>query len=254
MIGSWFAGTLESPGDLQHTADGRPYKESFGMASARAVRNRTSEESAYDRARKGLFEEGISTSRMFVDPVPPRCRGPDRLDHRGCPQLLHLRRCGLPGGVRREGRGRRAERRRLRRGQAAARQLELTRRGAAVGPGQRLARVRSAAPHRSRCGAAAVQGVPGCRCRGRSPTAAGSSYARWTPGGAQRTTVARAGAQRSAAVAQGTCITAGQGRPVRSSAVRGVAVTACSAVSCCGLFCPARACTRRRSPSSDRQR
>ncbi|MFE0628172.1 GuaB1 family IMP dehydrogenase-related protein [Streptomyces sp. NPDC058864] len=71
MIGSWFAGTFESPGDLQQTADGRPYKESFGMASARAVANRTSEESAYDRARKGLFEEGISTSRMFLDPDRP---------------------------------------------------------------------------------------------------------------------------------------------------------------------------------------
>lgn len=71
MIGSWFAGTYESPGDLQQAADGRLYKESFGMASARAVRNRTSEESAYDRARKGLFEEGISTSRMFLDPARP---------------------------------------------------------------------------------------------------------------------------------------------------------------------------------------
>ncbi|MET9531711.1 MULTISPECIES: GuaB1 family IMP dehydrogenase-related protein [unclassified Streptomyces] len=71
MIGSWFAGTYESPGDLQQAADGRWYKESFGMASARAVRNRTSEESAYDRARKGLFEEGISTSRMFLDPSRP---------------------------------------------------------------------------------------------------------------------------------------------------------------------------------------
>ncbi|PVE11578.1 GuaB1 family IMP dehydrogenase-related protein [Streptomyces scopuliridis] len=71
MIGSWFAGTYESPGDLQQAADGRLYKESFGMASARAVRNRTSEESAYDRARKALFEEGISTSRMFLDPSRP---------------------------------------------------------------------------------------------------------------------------------------------------------------------------------------
>ncbi|MFD7703558.1 GuaB1 family IMP dehydrogenase-related protein [Streptomyces caelestis] len=71
MIGSWFAGTHESPGDLQHDANGRPYKESFGMASARAVRNRTSEESAYDRARKALFEEGISTSRMFLDQARP---------------------------------------------------------------------------------------------------------------------------------------------------------------------------------------
>ncbi|MFD7437137.1 GuaB1 family IMP dehydrogenase-related protein [Streptomyces sp. NPDC059861] len=71
MVGSWFAGTYESPGDLQQDADGRFYKESFGMASARAVANRTSEESAYDRARKGLFEEGISTSRMFLDPARP---------------------------------------------------------------------------------------------------------------------------------------------------------------------------------------
>ncbi|MBG0856763.1 GuaB1 family IMP dehydrogenase-related protein [Streptomyces spinoverrucosus] len=71
MVGSWFAGTYESPGDLQHDASGRAYKESFGMASARAVANRTSEESAYDRARKGLFEEGISTSRMFLDPARP---------------------------------------------------------------------------------------------------------------------------------------------------------------------------------------
>ncbi|WP_441247436.1 GuaB1 family IMP dehydrogenase-related protein [Kitasatospora sp. McL0602] len=71
MIGSWFAGTYESPGDLQATADGRQYKESFGMASARAVSNRTSAESAYDRARKALFEEGISHSRMFLDPSRP---------------------------------------------------------------------------------------------------------------------------------------------------------------------------------------
>ncbi|SOD61217.1 IMP dehydrogenase [Streptomyces zhaozhouensis] len=71
MVGSWFAGTHESPGDLQQSADGRLYKESFGMASARAVRSRTAEQSAFDRARKALFEEGISTSRMFLDPARP---------------------------------------------------------------------------------------------------------------------------------------------------------------------------------------
>ncbi|WP_019544355.1 GuaB1 family IMP dehydrogenase-related protein [Streptomyces sulphureus] len=71
MVGSWFAGTYESPGDLQVSSEGRLYKESFGMASARAVRHRTSEESAYDRARKAVFEEGISTSRMFLDPTRP---------------------------------------------------------------------------------------------------------------------------------------------------------------------------------------
>jgi len=71
MVGSWFAGTHESPGDLQVSSDGRPYKESFGMASSRAVRSRTALESSYDRARKGLFEEGISSARMFIDPERP---------------------------------------------------------------------------------------------------------------------------------------------------------------------------------------
>ncbi|MGZ4446560.1 MAG: GuaB1 family IMP dehydrogenase-related protein [Nocardioides sp.] len=71
MVGSWFAGTHESPGDLMHDSDGRAYKVSFGMASARAVANRTSTESAYDRARKGLYEEGISSSRMYLDPARP---------------------------------------------------------------------------------------------------------------------------------------------------------------------------------------
>ncbi|ALV45965.1 IMP dehydrogenase [Arthrobacter alpinus] len=71
MIGSWFAGTYESPGDLLSDAGGRLYKESFGMASARAVQNRTSREGAFERARKGLFEEGISTSKMYLDPARP---------------------------------------------------------------------------------------------------------------------------------------------------------------------------------------
>ena len=71
MIGSWFAGTYESPSDLNKDATGRLYKESFGMASARAVAARTSNDGAFDRARKALFEEGISTSRMYIDPARP---------------------------------------------------------------------------------------------------------------------------------------------------------------------------------------
>jgi IMP dehydrogenase len=71
MIGSWFAGTYESPGDLHVAPDGRLFKESFGMASARAVANRTSAESPFDRARKALFEEGISSGRQFLDPQRP---------------------------------------------------------------------------------------------------------------------------------------------------------------------------------------
>lgn len=71
MIGSWFAGTHESPGDLQVDADGRAYKVSFGMASARAVQHRTAEEEPFERARKALFEEGISSARMYLDPERP---------------------------------------------------------------------------------------------------------------------------------------------------------------------------------------
>jgi IMP dehydrogenase len=71
MIGSWFAGTYESPGDLRIDAQGRAYKESYGMASARAVAARTANDGAFDRARKALFEEGISTSRMYLDPQRP---------------------------------------------------------------------------------------------------------------------------------------------------------------------------------------
>ena len=71
MIGSWFAGTYESPGDLMHDSSGRAYKESFGMASKRAVTARTSAEDAFDRARKALFEEGISSSKMYLDPNRP---------------------------------------------------------------------------------------------------------------------------------------------------------------------------------------
>ncbi len=71
MIGSWFAGTCESPGDAFRDADGRLYKESFGMASARAVRLRAAADSPFERARKELFEEGISSSRMYLDPQRP---------------------------------------------------------------------------------------------------------------------------------------------------------------------------------------
>lgn len=71
MVGSWFAGTHESPGDLTQDSDGRSYKVSFGMASARAVAHRTAGESSFDRARKGLYEEGISSSRMYLDPARP---------------------------------------------------------------------------------------------------------------------------------------------------------------------------------------
>jgi IMP dehydrogenase len=71
MLGSWLAGTYESAADTLRDPDGRLYKESFGMASNRAVKHRTQGDSAFDRAQKELFEEGISTSRMYIDPDRP---------------------------------------------------------------------------------------------------------------------------------------------------------------------------------------
>jgi IMP dehydrogenase len=71
MIGSWLAGTYESPGDLLRDEAGRPYKESFGMASKRAVSARTRGDGGFDRARKALFEEGISSSKQLLDPQRP---------------------------------------------------------------------------------------------------------------------------------------------------------------------------------------
>jgi IMP dehydrogenase len=79
MIGSWFAGTYESPADAMRDSDGRLYKENFGMASQRAVKARSRGESLFERARKELFEEGISTSRMYLDPQRPGVE--DIIDH-----------------------------------------------------------------------------------------------------------------------------------------------------------------------------
>lgn len=78
MVGSWFAGTYESPGDVLQDADGRLYKESFGMASRRAVINRNSKTEAFEKARREMFEEGISSARIYL---PEGCGGvEDQID------------------------------------------------------------------------------------------------------------------------------------------------------------------------------
>ena len=41
------------------------------MASKRAVSARTRGDGSFDRARKALFEEGISASRQWLDPQRP---------------------------------------------------------------------------------------------------------------------------------------------------------------------------------------
>jgi IMP dehydrogenase len=79
MIGSWFAGTYESAADAREDSNGKLYKENFGMASQRAVKARTTNDSLFERARKELFEEGISTSRMYLDAHRPGVE--DLIDH-----------------------------------------------------------------------------------------------------------------------------------------------------------------------------
>ncbi|MER3389496.1 MAG: GuaB1 family IMP dehydrogenase-related protein [Microcella sp.] len=71
MIGSWFAGTLESPGDIELDEEGRAFKSSWGMASTRAVEQRFRRLDPFERARKALFAEGISSSRIYLDPERP---------------------------------------------------------------------------------------------------------------------------------------------------------------------------------------
>jgi len=71
MIGSWFAGTIESPGGIERGDDGTLFKQSWGMASARAVGERFGGRDRWDLARKQLFAEGISTSRILLDPLRP---------------------------------------------------------------------------------------------------------------------------------------------------------------------------------------
>ena len=71
MIGSWFAGTIEAPGELQVDDAGRSYKESWGMASTKAVHDRFGRLDPYELARKELFAEGISSSKIYLDPLRP---------------------------------------------------------------------------------------------------------------------------------------------------------------------------------------
>ncbi len=68
MIGTMLAGTYESPGDIHTDEEGNLYKVNYGMASARAVQERSSELDGFTQARKALFREGISSSRIYLRP------------------------------------------------------------------------------------------------------------------------------------------------------------------------------------------
>ena len=66
MIGTWLAGTYESPGDIKEDREGSLYKENYGMASARAVRHRTVNLDPYEQAQKAFFREGVSAGRVYL--------------------------------------------------------------------------------------------------------------------------------------------------------------------------------------------
>jgi len=66
MVGTALAGTYESPGDVKIDVHGAQYKVNFGMASARALHERTAGLDAFERAKKGFFREGISASRIYI--------------------------------------------------------------------------------------------------------------------------------------------------------------------------------------------
>lgn len=67
MVGTMLCGTHESPGDIREDREGRLYKVNFGMASARAVEDRSADLTAFERAKRALFREGISSSRVFLE-------------------------------------------------------------------------------------------------------------------------------------------------------------------------------------------
>lgn len=71
MFASWLTGTHESAADMIRDNEGRLYKVNYGMASHRAVKNRNARETPFDQARKELFQEGISESRIYLDPSAP---------------------------------------------------------------------------------------------------------------------------------------------------------------------------------------
>jgi IMP dehydrogenase len=66
MVGTALSGTYESPGDVKEDKDGRLFKENYGMASGRAVGERTADRDPFERAKKGFFREGISSSRIYI--------------------------------------------------------------------------------------------------------------------------------------------------------------------------------------------
>ncbi len=83
MIGSWFAGTYESPATCTTTARAASTRRASAWRR-RAPSPRAPRGSPFDRARKALYEEGISSSRMFLDPSGRASRTCSTRSRPGC--------------------------------------------------------------------------------------------------------------------------------------------------------------------------
>lgn len=66
MLGTILSGTFESTGDIFYDSEGLMYKQNYWMASGKAVWLRNNSLSAFEQAQKALFQEGISTSKIYL--------------------------------------------------------------------------------------------------------------------------------------------------------------------------------------------
>ncbi len=66
MLGTILSGTFESTGDIHYDGDWFMYKQNYGMASGKAVALRNDRLSPFERAKKSLFQEWISTSKIYL--------------------------------------------------------------------------------------------------------------------------------------------------------------------------------------------
>ena len=82
MVGSWFAGHPRVPGDLHETGTAAPTRSTSAWPPP--ARWRPHPRTAFDRARKALYEEGISSSRMYLDPDRPGSRTSSTRSRRAC--------------------------------------------------------------------------------------------------------------------------------------------------------------------------
>lgn len=66
MMWSILTGTFESTGDIFYDAEWFMYKKNYWMASGKAVLLRNSQLSEFEQAKKALFQEWISTSKIYL--------------------------------------------------------------------------------------------------------------------------------------------------------------------------------------------